>query len=194
MDAGAFDRVGPSVCGAEEDRTGEDAPEALHHSPVVRAIEREIEFFEDPGGGVEPYNTALLPDGQSRHPDQNEPVLTVRQSVVGMRRNFEEETAVVAPVNETPGGRPFHRHPADDKRPRAEQKTGGGRIVLLTSSLDSLNLPESPPRDAEWKAPPGTQLRNRFADFLQLLPPLTESLKAASSLQTYRNSEGSASL
>lgn len=186
MDVSAFDRVGPSVRSAEEDRTGEDAPEAFHHAPVVWAIEREIEFFEHPRGGGEAYYTALLSEGQSRHPDQNEPVLTERQSVVRMRCNFEEEAAVVAAVNEAPGGRPLHRHPADDERPRAEQKTGGGRIMLLTSSLDSLNLPESPLRDAEWKAPPDTQLRNRFADFLQLLPPLTESLETASFLRDRR--------
>lgn len=44
-------------------------------------------------------------------------------------------------------------------------------MLLLASSLDSLNLPEPPLRNDEWKAPLPIQFRNGLADPLQLSPP-----------------------
>jgi len=56
-------------------------------------------------------------------------------------------------------------------------------MLLLASSLDSLNLPEPPLRNDERKLPTPTQFQNGLADPLQLSPPTLKSFANECSLR-----------
>lgn len=125
---------------------------------------------------------ALLAYRKRRDPNQHQTILPEGKTVLRVRGDFEKESPIPAPVDKAARRRPLDRHPANDQRPRTEQKIGGRRMLLLASSLDSLNLPELPLRNDEWKAPPSTQFRNGLADSLQRLPPTLKSLANECSL------------
>src|SRR4051794_10524653 len=84
--------------GPEINRAGEDPPETLDPSAVVRAILRQIKVFEDLGGGPEDHVTALLSDGKGGDPDWDQAVLAERKSVLWVPRHLQPEPAVPARV------------------------------------------------------------------------------------------------
>jgi hypothetical protein len=71
----------------------------------MRSILRQIKVFEDFGGGPKDHVPALLPNGKGGDPDWDEPVLTERKSLLGVRRHLQPEPAVPARVLQGAGGR-----------------------------------------------------------------------------------------
>ena len=76
----------------------------LYQSAVMRSILRQIKVFEDFGGGPKDHVPGLLSNSKCGHPDGDEPVLTERQSVLGVSGHLQPETAVSAGVPRSAGG------------------------------------------------------------------------------------------
>jgi hypothetical protein len=88
------------VIRSEEDRDSEYSLKPFHDAVIPLAVFEEVKEVENFRRGVKPYNPAALADSHSGHPDQDEAVLAVRQTVLRMADNLEEEFSVAPGVRQ----------------------------------------------------------------------------------------------
>lgn len=101
MESRPIENWGRCFCflSSEEDGGREDTLEALHETPVVKAVFRKLEEFEDFSGALETDSAALLLHGERSDPDGNETILTEWQTEVWVSRHLKKELAVAAAVD-----------------------------------------------------------------------------------------------
>src|SRR5262249_42540531 len=86
--------VRETVIRTEVNRATENAFKPVDEAAIVLSVTRQTEFFEHFGPGTEVDASALLPDGERRDPDWNEPVLPKRKSEIKMSLNLKNEFPV----------------------------------------------------------------------------------------------------
>ena len=86
------------VVGSKESRSGKDSLETLHDAAIPLAVLEEVKKVEHLVGSAKPHNPAALAKGKGCDPDGNEPVLSVRHSILRMSNELKEEFAISAQI------------------------------------------------------------------------------------------------
>lgn len=82
----------------EEDSGSKHSLKSFHNPVISLSVFEEVEEIEDFGGGAESDDAAALAGGHGGHPDGNEPILAVREAVLRMSDDLEEEFSVASDV------------------------------------------------------------------------------------------------
>jgi len=107
------------VC-PEEDRAGENATECFLQSAVMRSVRRHAPFDEDFARAAEPDDRRPRADSSSRQPKEGQPILSERNTVIGMTHNLKKEASVPSSVFQRLGRKPPAGQTAEDERTSAE--------------------------------------------------------------------------
>ena len=122
---------------SEEYGAGENATECFLQSAVMRAVGRHAPFNEDFARAAEPDDRRSGADGSSRQPEQDQPILSEWNAVIGMADNLEKEAAVPACVFQCIGRESPDRQSAEDERTSAERDV---LIVFFAPAANDFDL------------------------------------------------------
>jgi len=83
---------------SEKNCSGKNPFKACNQATVVRAVFGQVIEIEQLGSRLKVDSSALLFEGEWRHPDGDEPVLTVGQPELGMTEHLKEELSISSRV------------------------------------------------------------------------------------------------
>jgi len=125
---------------SEQDGGSKDPLKAVDETPVVKAVFRKLEEFEDFGGALEMDGATLLFHGEGCDPDRNETILTERQTEVWVSRHLKDELAIPAAMDQLASGRPTERDAAKDEWPGIEPELLFCLVALFSNQGDGIQL------------------------------------------------------
>jgi len=128
------------IVASEKDGGRENALESLHDPVVALTVLEEAEKVEHLGGAVKSYNPAALTNGEGRHPNWNEAVLTEGQSELGMTEDLKEELSIASRVKQLVSRGPAERETAEHKRAGVVSQFLLPILALLADHLDGFQL------------------------------------------------------
>jgi len=123
--------------------------ETLHDAAITLAVFEEMEKVEDLRSCTESDNPSALTDGHGRYPDRDEPILTIRETVLRMADDLEKKLPIAPCVGQLSGGRTTEGETAKDKRPGVESNFLLALLALFADEQNGVQSLAAPSCDAD---------------------------------------------
>jgi hypothetical protein len=117
----------------EEDCAGENAAECFLQSAVTRAVVRHAPLDENLARAAEPDDRRSGTDGSSSQPEEDQPILSERNAVIGVADDLEKEAPVPSRVFQRFGRK------APDRQTAENERAGTERDVLIVFFAPAAN-------------------------------------------------------